>query len=99
MRLLVRVETLRSVAESRKVRKIFLTSNKEGDLMAKPIELSNLHNEPQQVREAIAFYAAFAVLPTNYTPEERERHYATLEQAGYIEKVGEHVGHNLHQTG
>ncbi|NQX57533.1 hypothetical protein HQN88_01525 [Paenibacillus qinlingensis] len=40
------------------------------------------------VKEAIAFYTAFAVLPTNYTPEERERHYATLELVGYIEGIG-----------
>jgi hypothetical protein len=78
------------VAESRKVRKIFLTLNKEGDLMAKSINLSNLLNEPQHVLEALVFYTAFylALGPTNYTAAERERHYATLEQAGYFEKVG-----------
>jgi hypothetical protein len=56
--------------------------------MAKSVDVSNLHNEPAQVREALAFYTAFSVTPTNYTAAEREAHYATLEQAGYIEKVG-----------
>jgi hypothetical protein len=67
--------------------------------MVKQINLSNLQNEPEHVLEALVFYTAFSVTPTNYTAAEREAHYATLEQAGYIEKVGEHVGHNLHQTG
>lgn len=70
------------------VRKIFLTFRKEGELVIKPIDLSNLHNEPAALREAVAFYTAFTVLPTSCTASERERHYATLEQAGYIEKVG-----------
>ncbi|MDB5053266.1 MAG: hypothetical protein JWM44_1316 [Bacilli bacterium] len=60
--------------------------------MAKEINLSNLQNEPRHVLEALFFYTAFSVIPTNYTAAERERHYATLEQAGYIEKVGEQIG-------
>jgi hypothetical protein len=64
--------------------------------MAKTIDLSNLHNESAQVREAIAFYAAFSVTPTNCTAAEREGHYATLEQAGYIEKVGGQAEQNLY---
>jgi hypothetical protein len=62
--------------------------------MAKQINLSNLHNESAQVREAIAFYTAFSVTPTNCTAAERESHYVTLEKAGYIEKVG--VEHGIH---
>jgi hypothetical protein len=54
----------------------------------KPFNLSNLENEPAEIREAVAFYAAHTVLPISFTREERERHYSVLEQAGYIEKVG-----------
>jgi hypothetical protein len=65
----------------------------------KLIDLNNLHNEPAHVREAVAFYAAFGVTTTEYTPNERERHYAALEYAGYIEKVGERIEHDLHHVG
>jgi hypothetical protein len=56
--------------------------------VTKPIDLTTVHNEPSSVREALAFYVSFGVVPTNYTAAERERHYSTLEEAGYIEKVG-----------
>ena len=52
------------------------------------LNLSNIHNESEAVKEAAAFYTAFSVTATNCTAAERERHYDTLEQAGYIEKVG-----------
>lgn len=70
------------------VRKIFLSIKKEGDRMEKQFILSNLHNETQAVKEAVAFYTAFSVTATNCTVAERERHYDTLEQVGYIEKLG-----------
>ncbi|MEK4474310.1 hypothetical protein NSQ91_13930 [Paenibacillus sp. FSL R7-0048] len=53
----------------------------------KTINLAELDNEPQEIREAIAFYAAHTVLPIHFTADERERHYATLEQAGYLERI------------
>jgi hypothetical protein len=56
--------------------------------MSKSIVFSNLQNEPRNVLEALVFYTAFSVTQTNYTAAERAAHYATLEQAGYIEKVG-----------
>jgi hypothetical protein len=67
--------------------------------MAKSINISNLQNEPRHVLEALVFYTAFSVAPTNYTAAERQAFYATLEQAGYIEKVGDHIEQDLHQTG
>jgi hypothetical protein len=53
----------------------------------KTINLAELDNEPQEIREAIAFYAAHTVLPIHFTAAERERHYTTLEQAGYLEQI------------
>ncbi|MNW50075.1 hypothetical protein D3C74_275150 [compost metagenome] len=53
----------------------------------KTINLSELDNQPAEIQEAIAFYAAHTILPIQYTAEERDRHYKLLEQAGYIEKV------------
>lgn len=53
----------------------------------KTINLAELDNEPQEIREAIAFYAAHTVLPIHFTAAERERHYTTLEQAGYLEQL------------
>ncbi len=61
----------------------------------KKIDLTTLDSQPVEIREAIAFYAAHTVLPISFTAEERERHYSVLEQAGYLEKVGEQ--HDLHQ--
>lgn len=61
----------------------------------KKIDLNDLDNQPAEIREAIAFYAAHTVLPISFTKEERERHYSVLEQAGYLEKVG--VNHDVHQ--
>lgn len=51
------------------------------------INLEKLHEESRETREAIAFYVGFAVTPHECSAEERERHYATLEQAGYLSKV------------
>lgn len=53
----------------------------------KSINLSELDEQPAEIQEAIAFYAARTILPIRYSAAERERHYKTLEQAGYIEKV------------
>jgi ribosomal protein S17E len=54
--------------------------------------LERLHAESKDVREAIAFYVGFAVTPHECSMEDRERHYATLEQAGYLAKVEIHHG-------
>lgn len=54
----------------------------------KTINLATLHNESEEIREAIAFYTGFTVFPMQCTSADRERHYGVLEQAGYIEKVG-----------
>ncbi|WP_178382830.1 hypothetical protein [Paenibacillus sp. P46E] len=53
----------------------------------KTVNLAELDDQPQAIREAIAFYAAHTVLPIHFTATERERHYATLEQAGYLERI------------
>ncbi|MEK3699319.1 MULTISPECIES: hypothetical protein [unclassified Paenibacillus] len=53
----------------------------------KKLDLSELDDQPQEIREAIAFYAAHTVLPIHFTAAERERHYQTLEQAGYLEGI------------
>ncbi|MNI84692.1 hypothetical protein D3C73_1416180 [compost metagenome] len=53
----------------------------------KKLDLTELEDQPQEIREAIAFYAAHTVLPIHFTATERERHYATLEQAGYLERI------------
>lgn len=53
----------------------------------KTINLAELDNEPLEIREAIAFYAAHTVLPIHFAAVERERHYQTLEQAGYLEGI------------
>lgn len=56
-------------------------------MSTKSINLSELDNQPQEVREAIAFYTAQLVLPITFTVEERAYHYNVLENAGYIEKL------------
>lgn len=53
----------------------------------KAIILSELDDQPQEIREAIAFYAAHTVLPIHFSADERDRHYLTLEQAGYLERI------------
>jgi len=65
----------------------------------KQLNLSELENEPLEIREAIAFYTTFTVLPIRFTKEERERYYRILEQAGYLEKVGGHIEHKIHHAG
>jgi len=67
--------------------------------LAKMIDLSKLDNEPAEIREAVAFYAAHTVLPIRFTAEERVHHYSVLEKAGLIEKVGGYIEHDIHQTG
>jgi hypothetical protein len=56
-------------------------------LKFKKIDLTKIHEESVAVREAIAFYVAFAVAPFVCTIEQREGHYATLEQAGYLKRL------------
>lgn len=53
----------------------------------KTIDLSDLDNQPVEVREAIAFYTAQSVLPIKFTAVERAHYYGVLESAGYIEKM------------
>ncbi|MEK4451599.1 hypothetical protein [Paenibacillus sp. FSL L8-0506] len=53
----------------------------------KKLDLTELDDQSQEIREAIAFYAAHTVLPIHFTADERERHYQTLEQAGYLERI------------
>ncbi|MEK8215541.1 hypothetical protein [Paenibacillus sp. FSL L8-0463] len=53
----------------------------------KTVNLAELDDQPQEIREAIAFYAAHTVLPIHFTAAERDRHYSTLEQAGYLERI------------
>jgi hypothetical protein len=57
------------------------------ELKDKCLLLALLHEESKDVRAAIAFYVGFTVTPHECSMEERERHYATLEQAGYLEKL------------
>lgn len=56
-------------------------------LSLRTINLNELEDQPLEVREAIAFYAAHALLPIHFTSEDRARHYSILENAGYIEKL------------
>lgn len=56
-------------------------------MASKLINLSELESHPQEIREAVAFYAARSVLPVQFTTEERERHYSVLEKAGFIESI------------
>ncbi|KIL35145.1 hypothetical protein SD71_16075 [Cohnella kolymensis] len=58
------------------------------------INLGELDNQPPEIREAVAFYTAFSILPTNCTVAERAKHYTVLEEAGLIEKVGALNGTN-----
>lgn len=53
----------------------------------KSFVLSELDKLPAEIQEAVAFYAAHTILPIQFSAAERERHYKTLELAGYIEKV------------
>jgi hypothetical protein len=53
----------------------------------KTINLSQLDDQPTEIREAVAFYAAHTILSVQFTVEERARHYGVLEEAGYIEKL------------
>jgi hypothetical protein len=52
------------------------------------INLGELDNQPPEIREAVAFYAAHTILSVQFTAEERARHYGVLEEAGYIERIG-----------
>ena len=56
-------------------------------MSTKSINLNELDNQTQEVREAIAFYTAHSVLPITFSVEERAYHYSVLENAGYIEKI------------
>lgn len=62
-------------------------TREKGTRIMKALILTELDNEPHEIREAIAFYAAHTVLPIHFTAAERERHYVTLENAGYLEKI------------
>lgn len=53
----------------------------------KVLSLSELDAQPLEVREAIAFYASFTVLPIQFTAAEKAKHYKVLENAGYIERI------------
>lgn len=53
----------------------------------KTLDLTKLNDQPQEIQEAIAFYTAHTVLPIQFTTTERERHYTTLENAGYLERI------------
>jgi hypothetical protein len=53
----------------------------------KTIDLSKLDDQHLEIREAIAFYASHTILPFHFSASERERHYTTLEQAGYLERI------------
>ncbi|GGF86585.1 hypothetical protein [Paenibacillus aceti] len=57
-------------------------------MSTKSINLLELDDQPKELREAIAFYAAHTVLPLSFSAAEREHHYKVLEQAGYIESLG-----------
>lgn len=59
----------------------------------KMIDLARLHEESQELREAVAFYANFGIRPFVCSTDERERHYKTLEDGGYLEKVRYHETH------
>jgi surfactin synthase thioesterase subunit len=52
------------------------------------MDLNNFHNEPVEVQQAIAFYVSCANPPR----AEREKHYKVLENAGFLERVGESNG-------
>ncbi|MHA6530220.1 hypothetical protein [Paenibacillus sp. BAC0078] len=56
-------------------------------MTSKKLDLAELEDQPQEIREAIAFYAAHTILPIRFTVAERERHYEVLEQAGYLERI------------
>jgi hypothetical protein len=60
---------------------------RSGLMERKKLDLTELDDQPQEIREAIAFYAAHTVLPIHFTAAERDRHYLTLEQAGYLERI------------
>lgn len=54
----------------------------------KTINLSQLEDQPIEIREAVAFYAAHTILSVQFTAEERALHYGVLEEAGYLERIG-----------
>lgn len=56
-------------------------------MATKAIDLSELDNQPIEIRKAIAFYAAQGILPIHYSVKERNQHYKTLENAGLIEPI------------
>ncbi|HEY2492640.1 MAG TPA: hypothetical protein VGI33_07000 [Paenibacillus sp.] len=53
----------------------------------KKLDLAELDDQPREIREAIAFYTSHTVLRIHFTAAEREQHYRTLEQAGYLERI------------
>ncbi|MNC15853.1 hypothetical protein D3C75_636860 [compost metagenome] len=51
------------------------------------VNLNTLEEQPQEVQEAIAFYACYTVNGMRVTAEERALHYSVLERAGLIEPL------------
>lgn len=51
------------------------------------VDLNKLDHQPNEVQQAIAFYVGYSVNGVQATAEERQAHYAVLEQVGLLEPI------------
>ncbi|WP_339309818.1 hypothetical protein NZ043_27880 [Paenibacillus sp. FSL k6-2145] len=51
------------------------------------VDLNSFAEQPIEVQLAIAFYIGYSVNIVRATAEERQAHYAVLEQAGLLEPL------------
>jgi len=51
------------------------------------VDLNNFDEQPFEVQQAIAFYVGYSVNRVQATAEERQAHYAVLEQVGLLEPI------------
>ncbi|WP_405117884.1 hypothetical protein MHB43_20425 [Paenibacillus sp. FSL H8-0317] len=51
------------------------------------VDLNNFDEQPAEVQQAIAFYVGYSVNGVQATAEERQAHYAVLEQVGLLEPI------------
>ncbi|WFA86477.1 hypothetical protein [Paenibacillus amylolyticus] len=51
------------------------------------VDLNNFDEQPVEVQQAIAFYVGYSVNGVQVTAEERQAHYAVLEQVGLLEPI------------
>jgi hypothetical protein len=59
----------------------------KGGLYVSTVDLNSFAEQPIEVQLAIAFYIGYSVNIVRATAEERQAHYAVLEQVGLLEPI------------